>query len=161
MTEQNNSPSLIPSHSLSQTEVIPDLPPARGGTEGGIIATHIWKTPPELWQKLKPFARQMRREPTLAEARLWEKLRNKQLLGFKFRRQHAIDRFIVDFYCGEAQLVVEVDGEIHDYTQEQDAIRQEFLESLGLRVVRFRNEEVLNLIDGVLEEIAQTLQPTP
>ncbi|NEQ24807.1 MAG: endonuclease domain-containing protein [Microcoleus sp. SIO2G3] len=100
----------------------------------------------------------MRREPTPAEQKLWQKLRQKQHLGFKFRRQHAIDRFIVDFYCGEARLVVEVDGEIHDYTQQEDAIRQEFLECLGLRVVRFRNEDVLNSIDGVLEEIIGWLQ---
>lgn len=62
-----------------------------------------WQSPPELWEKLKPLARQMRREPTPAEKLLWQKLRQKQLLGFKFRRQHAIDRFIVDFYCAKAR----------------------------------------------------------
>ena len=61
----------------------------------------------------------MRCEPTPSEKRLWQKLRQKQLLGFKFRRQQAIDRFIVDFYCAKARLVVEVDGGIHDYTQEE------------------------------------------
>lgn len=100
----------------------------------------------------------MRCEPTPAEKLLWHKLRHKQLLGFKFRRQQTIDRFIVDFYCNEARLVVEVDGEIHDYTQAEDAIRQEFLESLGLQVVRFRNEDVLVRMDGVLEDIAGWLQ---
>jgi len=64
----------------------------------------------------------------------------------------------VDFYCGEAQLIVEVDGVIHQYTHEEDAIRQKFLESLGLRMVRFMNEEVLEEIDGVLEKIAGWLQ---
>ncbi|MDF5723437.1 MAG: endonuclease domain-containing protein [Rhizonema sp. PD37] len=103
------------------------------------------------------MARQMRREPTPAEQKLWQKLRNKQL-GFKFRRQHAIDRFIVDFYCGEAELIIEVDGAVHQYTQQEDAIRQEFLESLGLQVVRFRNEDVLDSIDGVLEKIVDWLQ---
>ena len=100
----------------------------------------------------------MRREPTLAERKLWQKLRSKQILGFKFRRQHVIDRFIVDFYCQEAHLVVEVDGEIHDYTQPEDAIRQEFLESLGLRVMRLKNEDVLNSIDEALAKIAHGLQ---
>jgi very-short-patch-repair endonuclease len=100
----------------------------------------------------------MRRQPTPAEKLLWQKLRHKQILGFKFRRQQTIDRFIVDFYCNEAQLVVEVDGEIHDYTQAEDAIRQEFLESLGLQVVRFRNEDVLERMEGVLEDIATWLQ---
>ncbi|MBE9198585.1 endonuclease domain-containing protein [Nodularia sp. LEGE 06071] len=103
----------------------------------------------------------MRRELTPAEKQLWQKLRNQQVLGFKFRRQHAIDRFIVDFYCGEVQLVVEVDGEIHDYTPEKDAIRQEFLQSLGLRVVRFKNEDVLQSIEEVLAEIVRWLQEEP
>lgn len=85
-------------------------------------------------------------------------MRNKQLLNLKFRRQHTIDRFIVDFICNQAQLIIEVDGEIHDYTQEEDAIRQDFLESQGLRVIRFCNEEVLGNIDGVLEEIARWVQ---
>jgi very-short-patch-repair endonuclease len=127
--------------------------------EGGVQGS--WKTRTELWEKLKPLARQKRREPTAAENRLWQRLRNKQILGYKFRRQHAIDRFIVDFICNQAQLVVEVDGEIHDYTQQEDAIRQDFLESQGLRVIRFRNEEVLGNIDGVVEEIARWLGENP
>ncbi|MFM6835361.1 MAG: endonuclease domain-containing protein [Dolichospermum sp.] len=114
-----------------------------------------------MWSKLKPLARQMRTEATLAEKQLWQRLKNKQLLGFKFRRQQVIDRFIVDFYCHEVKLVIEVDGEIHNYTQVEDAIREEFLESLGLRVVRFKNEDVLFRIEGVLEEIVQWLKPHP
>ena len=96
----------------------------------------------------------MRREPTAAENKLWQKLRNSQLHGLKFRRQHAVERFIVDFYCAEARLVVEVDGSIHDYTTEEDVIRQHFLEGWGLRVVRFTNQQILETIDEVLEEIA-------
>jgi very-short-patch-repair endonuclease len=103
----------------------------------------------------------MRTEATLAEKQLWQRLKNKQLLGLKFRRQQVIDRFIVDFYCHEVKLVIEVDGEIHNYTQVEDAIREEFLESLGLRVVRFKNEDVLFRIEGVLEEIVQWLKPHP
>ncbi len=142
-----------------QHENFPSCPPSShaGRGLGGGVPGHSWRTPPQLWEKLKPLARQMRREPTLAEERLWQSLKGKQLSEFKFRRQHVIDRFIVDFYCRKAWLVVEVDGEIHDYTFEEDAIRQEFLESLGLRVVRFRNEEVLEEIEGVLEEIARWL----
>lgn len=120
-----------------------------------------WQSPPELWEKLKPLARQMRTEPTLAENLLWQKLRNKQLLGFKFRRQQVIDRFIVDFYCHEIKLVIEVDGEIHNYTQKEDAIRQEFLESLGLQVIRFKNEDVFLNIEGVLETILLKIRPHP
>jgi very-short-patch-repair endonuclease len=112
---------------------------------------------PKLWEKLKPIARQMRHDPTPAESKLWEALRGRRLAGFKFRRQHPIDRFIVDFYCADAHLVIEVDGDIHDYTQEEDAIRQEFIESRGLCVLRFRNEQVLTEIDGVLVVIAEAL----
>ncbi|MDM3848679.1 MAG: DUF559 domain-containing protein [Aphanizomenon gracile PMC627.10] len=132
-------------------------PRLREGLGGGVS----WQSPPEIWSKLKPLARQMRTEATLAEKQLWQRLKNKQLLGFKFRRQQVIDRFIVDFYCHEVKLVIEVDGEIHNYTQVEDAIREEFLESLGLRVVRFKNEDVLFRIEGVLEEIGRWLKPHP
>jgi very-short-patch-repair endonuclease len=113
------------------------------------------KTTPELWAKLKPLARQMRHEPTGAENALWWRIRNRRIAGAKFRRQHAIDRFIVDFYCAEAQLIIEVDGSIHDYSQEEDAIRQEFLESLGVKVIRFTNGEVMQQMKAVLERIGE------
>lgn len=119
---------------------------------------HRWHTPPDLWAKLKPLARQMRREPTPAEARLWQRLRKRQVLGRKFRRQHTIERFIVDFYSRDARLVVEVDGPIHEYTPEEDAIRQAFLESQGLKVIRFTNQEVLQNIEGVVEQITATIR---
>ena len=79
-------------------------------------------------------------------------------MGYKFRRQHTIDRFIVDFYCTEARLVIEVDGIIHDDQQEADQLRTEIIESLGLRVLRFTNGEVLQQTDGVVERIAEVLQ---
>jgi very-short-patch-repair endonuclease len=99
----------------------------------------------------------MRHAPTPAEDKLWQRLRNRQLHGFKFRRQHAIERFIVDLYCAEARLIVEVEGAIHQYTQEEDAIRQEFLESLCLRVLRFTNDEINTSLDKVLEKISAAL----
>jgi len=80
------------------------------------------------------------------------------LLGCKFRRQHAIERFVVDFYCGEVGLIVEVDGPTHDYTQVEDAIRQKFLEDCGLELLRFTNEDVLTNMDGVLETIAAWIE---
>jgi very-short-patch-repair endonuclease len=112
-----------------------------------------WQAPSELWQKLKPLAREMRTLPTAAEDALWQRLRGRGAGGMKFRRQHAIERFVVDFYCSEARLVIEVDGEIHEYTREQDGARQEFLEQQGLRVVRFSNDEVRDNIRGVLSTI--------
>lgn len=113
-----------------------------------------WHTTPELWEKLKPLARQKRKTPTAAEERLWQNLRNRQLLGFKFRRQHAIERFIVDFYCAEAGLVLEVDGTIHQYSKEEDLIRQAYIESYNLHLLRFSNEDILNNLDEVLNKIA-------
>ena len=100
-------------------------------------------TPPELWRKHKPLARQMRHQPTAAEDKLWQTLR-RQSFGVNFRRQHTIDRFIIDFFCPAARLIVEVDGDIHDYTQEEDAIRQEFLETQGFRVIRFPGSLPIN-----------------
>ncbi len=102
-----------------------------------------WRTKPELWRKLKPVARVMRREPTQAESVLWSHLRGAQL-GVGFRRQHPLDRFVVDFYAPECQLAVEVDGDVHDTQQEQDAGREQHLARLGVSTVRFRNEAVLS-----------------
>jgi len=121
------------------------------GQRGG-----VWKTPPALWEKLKPLAREMRKNPTPAEDKLWQRLRRHQL-GVKFRRQHAVGRFIVDFYCSEAQLVIEVDGPIHQYTRKEDAVRQEFLENQGLQVIRFTNQEVLNQTEEVIAQIHNVL----
>ena len=112
---------------------------------------------PKLWEKLKPLARQMRSEPTPAEVGLWERLRGRKVAGCKFRRQHAFGKFIVDFYCLEKQLVVEVDGPIHEYTQEEDAVRQEYLESLGLKVMRVSNDEVFEGMEGVIGRIVGKL----
>jgi len=116
-----------------------------------------WQPSPELWNKLKPLARQMRKEPTAAEAKLWQRLRKEQIRDVKFRRQFAIDRFITDFCSPSIRLIIEVDGPTHQYTQEEDVIRQVFLESLGFEVIRFTNLDVLNdllatldVIDGVV-----------
>lgn len=99
----------------------------------------------------------MRHEPTEAELLMWQVVRRHQLAHAHFRRQHSFERFIVDFYCYQARLVIEVDGEIHQYTREEDAIRQEFLESLGLRVIRFTNQEVMSNMDDVIKNIRHAL----
>ena len=110
-------------------------------------------------------ARELRREATPAEAYLWSHLRGRQLQGLKFRRQHPIDRYIVDFVCVEARLIVEVDGDIHLAQQEYDAFRTGYLESRGYRVIRFANDTVLNNVDAVLAAIQQAANdygaPTP
>lgn len=100
------------------------------------------------------FAREMRSEPTHAEARLWRLLRRKQLGGFRFRRQHAIRGYILDFYCPEAKLAIELDGGQHAEDDERvahDDRRDQFLVAAGIRVLRFWDT------DGVLEAIWDAL----
>ena len=116
-----------------------------------------WQTAPELWHRLKPLARQMRNEPTGAEAKLWQSIRKCQIRGVQFRRQHAIERFIPDFCCLEIRLIIEVDGPIHQYTQAEDQIRQVYLESLGYEVLRFPNLEVFNNLRAVSDVIDEAV----
>ena len=107
----------------------------------------------------KPVLREVRRElrnhQTLAEQTLWDALKKKGLGGRKFRRQHSIDRFIVDFYCPEEKLAIELDGQGHFECagKEYDKQRMEFLGELGIRVLRFENCLILKNLDAVLEEI--------
>ena len=105
-----------------------------------------------------PSARRLRREWTKAEARLWLSLRNRQLDGFKFRRQVPIDRYFADFACLEARLVVELDGGQHAERIDYDAARTAVLERCGFHVLRFWNDAVLSEIDGVLDEISSVLR---
>ena len=102
-------------------------------------------------------ARLLRKNSTDAEKQLWQKLRNRQLNGFKFRRQAPIGTYIVDFSCSDLKLIVEVDGGQHAEQQRYDSARTEYLESLGFTVIRFWNNEVLTNIDGVLETLTLTL----
>jgi very-short-patch-repair endonuclease len=104
--------------------------------------------------ELEQAAQAMRREPTGSEAALWGALQKRQVAGLKFRRQHPVGRFVLDFYCASHRLVVEVDGGIHDAQQDHDAARTEALETHGYRVLRFRNEAVLHNLDDVVRRIA-------
>ena len=97
-------------------------------------------------------ARELRRDMTSAEKILWEELRANKL-GVHFRRQQIIAGFIVDFYCHKAALVIEVDGDIHDLQQDEDARREKVLSELGLRVIRFGNDEVLRELSAVVGKI--------
>lgn len=103
-------------------------------------------------------ARQLRKEQTPAEQKLWRALRSRNLEGFKFRRQHPIDRFIVDFYCAEVRLVIEVDGDVHAAQEEYDATRTEWLQTAGCTVMRFQNRDVLQRLDDVAQEIIEMCQ---
>ena len=100
-------------------------------------------------------ARELRREQTPAEQQLWARLRNKQLYGLKFRRQHPIGRFIADFSCVSERLVVELDGDSHSTQEEYDQERTAWLEDRGYRVIRFANRQIERQLDAVLAEIAR------
>ena len=114
---------------------------------------------PALYEKLNSRAKEMRNNPTAAESVLWEELRNKKL-GLKFRQQHVVNTFIVDFCSIEKALVIEVDGEIHSEHAEEDKQRTAILEREGYIVIRFTNDQVLNSIESVLTEIKQQLTTT-
>ena len=98
-------------------------------------------------------ARRLRQNLTAAEEVLWQALRKRQLDGLKFRCQHPIESFIVDFYCPQCRLVIEVDGEVHDHQLDYDMARTEQLNQLGYQVIRFCNQDVLNHLDDVLRQI--------
>jgi very-short-patch-repair endonuclease len=99
-------------------------------------------------------AKELRKQQTSTEKILWLFLRGRRLCGAKFRRQHNIGRFIVDFYCHEAQLVIELDGKIHQTQQEKDAERDAWMEASGLTILRFENEAIWDRLECVLEEIS-------
>ena len=98
-------------------------------------------------------ARKLRNNSTPAEKRLWKYLRKKQMHGFDFDRQKPIDQYIVDFYCKELMLAIEIDGKYHDFQFRYDLKRQKRLESFGIYFLRFTETEVLNDIDNVLRVI--------
>ena len=110
----------------------------------------------------KTFRKQLRNYGTAAEAVLWKSLQHRQLLGKKFRRQQSFGRYIVDFYCPECRLVVELDGDNH-YFFTRDGYEDErtkFLEGLGLRVLRFENRDLLENLDCVLAAIRESSKET-
>ena len=109
--------------------------------------------PFRLSEKMKSHCRELRHDSTVPERILWGLLRNRRLAGMKFRRQQTIGPFIVDFYCADMKLVIEVDGESHSGRLGEDQKRQSFLERNGLRVIRFTNEDVLGNLEGVGLEI--------
>jgi very-short-patch-repair endonuclease len=107
-------------------------------------------------------ARGLRQAMTDAEQRLWRHLRNHQLSGWKFRRQHEIANYIVDFLCTDAMLIVELDGGQHAEQQEYDEYRTRHLQAMGYRVLRFWNNDALTNIESVLEVIlAAAASPSP
>ena len=110
--------------------------------------------------ELLRIAGNLRHSMTQAERMLWEHLRNRKLLGFKFRRQHPFNEIILDFYCHDARLSIELDGNIHNdnYQKERDKERTMILNRFGIKELRFSNQEIENQIEKVLEKITAYLK---
>jgi very-short-patch-repair endonuclease len=104
------------------------------------------------------LARKLRRNQTDAARLLWSRLRNRQIANLKFKRQVAIDRYVVDFCCSDARLIVELDGGQHAIRLAEDANRTKALETMGYLVLRFWNNDVTQNLEGVLEEILNTVK---
>lgn len=113
--------------------------------------------------RLTALARQNRKNPTPAESLIWNKvLRSRQLAAYKFLRQKPIGSYIVDFYCAELKLVIEIDGDSHAEQQDYDARRTVFLEDHGLRILRYANRDILHNLPGVYDDLTSHIEnPIP
>ena len=120
---------------------------------------HHWNSAGRTWKILKPIGRRLRQDATPAEEVLWEELRDRRLNGQKFRRQWTIGRFVLDFYCSEGKLGIEVDGPNHlsPKAKSMDAERDRDLEHRGIEVLRITNEEVMDDLGAVLDTIRKKL----
>ena len=120
------------------------------------------KHPNGSFEELRSRARELRKKATLAENLLWEQLRNRRLNGIKFRRQHILSPYIVDFYCPAHRLVIEIDGEVHNFQKEYDLSRTTYFEEKNIKVLRFWNNEIEQDIDTVLDKIIEACTlPSP
>jgi len=130
---------------------------AKGG-EGGFEGLHR-RTMLRYNKELKEYSRKLRKNMTDAENLLWTRIRNKQLKGYQFYRQKIVGHYIVDFYCPRANLVVEVDGGQHydNEAKQKDRTRDEYMLSVGLRVLRFSDREVFENLNGATEKIWENL----
>ena len=101
----------------------------------------------------KDFARNLRRESTPEEKIVWEALRNRKFMGLKFRRQHVLEGFVVDFYCHSFNLAIEIDGKIHEIQLDYDLIRQTLIEDKGTSFIRVTNHDVNHNIEKLYDKI--------
>ncbi|MBI1289410.1 MAG: DUF559 domain-containing protein [Flavobacteriales bacterium] len=133
------------------------------GEESGSEKPGYMTADPVYYEKIKDYVKKHRSQPTQAEDALWQALRNKQLDGYKFRRQHIIGKYIADFVCLQQHLIIEVDGLIHQLPdiKEADESREAWLKEMGFRIIRFSNSQVLVERDAVIEEIRKHLIEAP
>jgi very-short-patch-repair endonuclease len=147
------------------------VPEGRGGSQaGGVVRRAGWfewqgglsfKKPTFIFMPthnrkyLKPYRQNLRSRLTPAEAFLWSYLKSKQLEGRKFRRQHSIENYIVDFYCPEEKIAIELDGQVHEFEMQhhKDKVRDLRLDELGIKVLRFENQFVFDQLPLVMEMI--------
>jgi len=106
----------------------------------------------------KVFSRELRKEQTPEEAIVWEQLRNRKFMDLKFRRQHVIEGFVVDFFCNKLRLAIEIDGAVHNKQKDYDALRQMLIESKDIRFIRVTNDEVHRDINILLKRIKENLR---
>ncbi len=134
----------------SEEGVLTAPPLSRGGREGLAFVPYD--------KNLTAFARENRKHPTAAESKLWyQLLRMKNLSAYKFTRQKPIANFIADFYCAELHLVIEIDGDSHAESLVYDAERTKALSSLGMTVVRYTNDDILNNLQGVYVDLVRRI----
>jgi leucyl-tRNA synthetase len=136
-----------------------DLTPNPSPKERGTKAPGYINSSVEEWKKTIAFAKQNRKEATVEEDIIWQEIRNKNIAGFKFRRQHPVAGYIPDFVCLEKRLIVEIDGEYHNDEEQKifDKGREEWLKEAGFTMIRFTNDQVNNNLSTVLKEIEQAL----
>jgi very-short-patch-repair endonuclease len=161
-------PSVSPLNRGTRKDTKPKVPLVRGQAEGLGVAEVNKQA--DISQAITPFhqitynpklvdrSKKMSREMTKAERKIWfELLSNKQLLGYKFIKQKITFNYILDFYCSELMLAIEVDGESHDRKIEYDKVRDDFLKASGIKVLRFRNDEVLVNLEGVRRVLVECI----
>jgi very-short-patch-repair endonuclease len=136
-----------------------EWPVCRGGFYSVLISPAMRRNIIPYSPKLKSLARALRKNMTYSEVLLWNELKQKKMMGYDFDRQRPMDNYIVDFYCKDLMLAIEIDGESHQYTDvaENDIIRQQRLESLGVTVIRLDDLDVKQDIDAVLHFIEERI----
>lgn len=144
---------------LEQIETSPQTPLRGRGASGDSAIPGYITNPVESWKTLSVFAKQNRKNPTEAEDKLWQEVRNRKIKGYKFRRQHPINGFIPDFVCLEKKLIIEIDGGYHNEEEQKsyNEIRTKWLSANAYKLMRFSNEQVLRNTDWVVDEIGKTL----
>jgi very-short-patch-repair endonuclease len=133
--------------------------PLLGGDTGVGRRKEMRKTIYTYNPKLKEFAKKLRNNPTKSEKLLWQALKGRQRKGFDFDRQKPIVEFIVDFFCNELKLGIEIDGITHDFDEviAKDKLKSESIEELGIKIIRFTDDDVLGNLEGVVVEIDRVI----